>query len=197
MLQFSSQRFQIVRDTFEVSDPYGMGITFCLRRYGSKAHQKFLREQQKKSPIQRAAMRAWTEESLLRDGGSPAEVQEAVKKRTLELMKDDIDAGRLDVFEIVERFNDAQLDDAADLIDGWDGMLDASGNSVQHSAETVRELLSIDTVVISNEADYGHGLTLGEALVQFMLERSRKQDETRGLLVEAVEKNSEASAPGS
>jgi hypothetical protein len=188
-------RFELVRDHVEVQDPFGHGIVLKIHRYGGKHHQDYLKAQQKGNAVDRAFVQATLEHGLS-SGTTGAAALEAVRKRAIEMLKVELDNG-LDVFVVMEQLAARQFEEAVDLLAGWSNNPDENGAEIPATPATIRDFLSIDNVVISDEKSYGHGLTLGEANVRFVLEQSGKLDKARLELMEAVEKNSDASVVGS
>jgi hypothetical protein len=170
-------RFLAFDDVRPIPDPWGLGVTFHVRREGAAAVQRVLSEIQRRNPIARAVLNATARATLaasLRSGGDP----EGAAKEALER-----EVGRFELADgDLEALGADSLAGVLARLAGWEGLTDPEGQPIPYSEAAARELLEASDWV-DDGLPYG-GRELGKALSAWILEESRAGEMYRRQVVE-------------
>lgn len=205
------QKFGITADTLPCRDPWGF-ITFQVLRPTSRKAKEREKARQKGDPVAvlavsaavRQGMGAATKKpapklvngsaELLPPEGAPTAAQEQGEDFAEVFGREvsqALDKGTISPFDLLSR--DRELEEALDLVDGWDATYE-DGSAVPCTRESVRELLTSDTLV--SEGNEYAGKTVGDAYIEILLAFARKHDEARQKYIEQGGKASEQPSAG-
>lgn len=181
--------FNVVRETREVEDPWGLGIVFDVYRDDAPTYQSRLTAIRLEDPmfagafnaVARAQMRALIEGREFGDEDFKAAALTQVD--TTEVPAD-----------LVARMSEQGIRETALRIAGWRGLVDENGADVPFSPEHSLELLRSPEWV-PEDRPLG-GQTLGAALRALVTKEAIEHANEHAVYVEAAEKNSERSSAG-
>lgn len=176
-------KFGLVRDVRPVLDPWGLGVTFEIRRIDSPAYQEWVKKRQRESPIF-AAMLAAQGKALLKAAASGRKAIDAEDVKEAMLAQ----AERVEFKpEDFEKLGAKAVEGTALLLAGWSGLLDAKEKPEPFSYAAAVELLS-GAEWVPEGMPYG-GQTLGAALSAFVLEEAAKSEAFRQAYLEGAAGN--------
>lgn len=203
----TKQKFGMLTDVRAVTDPWGLGITFLIRRKGHPAYRSFTKTELPKNDFQKAMERELAREQLRASMTGKRMDKSAALDRAID--KADITA------ESGVQYVDWNIRRVATLLEGWEG------EDVPFSFEAACELLSLENPIEPAEPYATHEVdldpdqleveaeraasegreakttrtvnrTLGAAIAAFIEEEADKES----LYLEGLEKNSAASSAG-
>lgn len=203
-------------DEASFPDPWGVGVTFLVRRWNSREHQDWLRDRERRHPVSRAVNSGVIRRVLAarkpkdadteiaangnqRAGAAEAEAPKSVGEFYQEVLDEAVAGGDLDPADVAAYVfgggsADVDLDEALSLLAGWEGVVDydADGAEVPFKPRAARAALSDESVVESGRPYAGQ--TVGAALVAHIRDCSKQIEAYR---LEAVEGASGNSGRGS
>lgn len=191
-------KFGIVKDVRAVEDPWGLGITFQIRRKGHPAYKAFAEQLAGDNKLSQAFQIELSRQQIKASMTGKKLDKEAAIDRAIDRVGMDIGSAKGFVESNVRR--------VAHLLDGWSGHELEDGTPVEFTTEAAIELLSLEnpldpalpfaTRVIEPEEEGAEPKiihrTLGEALMAFIEEEADREE----AYLEGLSKNSVASSAG-
>jgi len=173
-------------------DPFGIGITFHIRRKGHPAYKAFTATLAESNKLSQAFQRELSRQQIKASMTGRKVDKEAAIDKAIDTTGLDLGSAATFVADNIRR--------VAHLLDGWEG------EDVEFSLDAAIELLSLEnpldasqpyaTKTIEPDEEGGEAKVihrnLGEALMAFIEEESDKED----LYIEGLAKNSQASSAG-
>jgi len=211
-------KFRVVEDDQGYPDPWAFGFLLLIHRYDSKQHQRWVKARQREDPLLCEVTYQMAHEQLSDESGEgpaaeaakeatatpaaegapdlQAEVRQDFAKRWMSAFRRaslaKLEQDREKAFSLIFDRND-RLEEALDLLFGWRNLTDENGEDVPYDAAAKRQLLTSEVLISEG---YGSGKDLGEALVDFVLEKATESTKRRQKYLEAAEKNSAGSSAG-
>lgn len=196
--KLTQTRFGIVRDVRSVPDPYGLGITFLIRRKGHPAYKDFAAQLTADNKLSQAFQLELSREQVRASMTGKKINKEAAVDRAIDRIGSDLGSTQDFIAKNIER--------VAHLLDGWQGNLYDDGTEVEFSLAEAIEMLSLEnpidpalpyaTRTIEPDEEGGEPKTvhrkLGEALMAFIEEQADDEE----AYLEGLAKNSAASSAG-
>ncbi len=192
-------KFGIVQDVRAVEDPWGLGITFDVRRKGHPAYKAFAATLAESNKLSQAFQVELSRQQIKASMTGKKVDKEAAIDRA-------IDRAGLDLGSATG-FVESNVRRVAHLLDGWSGhAYEDTGEEVPFTLDAAIELLSLENAIDPDlpyatrtiEPDEEGGetktiqRTLGEAIMAFLEEKADEQE----AYLEGLAKNSPASSVG-
>ena len=183
-----------LKSTRTISDPWGLGWTFTIRRKDSREYQTWLRDSFSNNPINRQATTALARASFRKMASPDAKIsdKELQSQALMEV------AEKFEVDEdTIDAFYGSQAEGIAKLITHFSGIEDDKGKPVAYNDANLKDLLTDTTMLPAEDAEgneylYGNQ-PLGVALQEFIGDEADLMSAFRDDVVEEAAKNSEKS----